>query len=50
MFNVSIEARGNAPPVFEAAEHAFDDVALLVVDGLVVIIPGFAEASGKPNA
>jgi hypothetical protein len=31
---VAIEARGDAPPVFEAAEHAFDDVALLV-DGLV---------------
>ena len=48
-FKVAIEARGNAPPVFEAAEHAFDDVALLV-DGLVVIILGFVEASGKPNA
>ena len=40
-FKVAIEARGDAPPVFEAAEHAFDDVALLV-DGLVVIVLGFA--------
>jgi hypothetical protein len=40
-FDVAIEAHGDAPPVFETAEHAFDDVTLLV-DGLVVIVLGLA--------
>ena len=37
IFDVAIEACGDAPPVLEAAEHALDDVALFV-DGAVVII------------
>lgn len=37
VFDVAIEAGCDAPPVLEAAEHALDDVALLV-DGAVVII------------
>lgn len=28
--DVAVEAGGDAPPVLEAAEHAFDDVALTV--------------------
>lgn len=39
--DVSVEARCNAPPILEAAEHAFDDVTLFV-DGLVVFIRDFA--------
>lgn len=36
-FYVSIEARSDAPPILDAAEHAFDDVAFFV-DGLVIIV------------
>lgn len=36
-----VEACGDAPPVLDAAEHPFDDVALLV-DGLIIIVLVFA--------
>ena len=35
------EAGGDAPPVLEAAKHAFDDVEL-AVHGRVIDVPGFA--------
>src|SRR3546814_3675831 len=41
VFDVAIEAGGDAPPVLEPAEHPLDDVALSV-DGLVVVVLDFA--------
>jgi len=44
-FDVAIEAGSDAPPVFEAAEHAVDDVALLV-DCAIIIVLDFAALAG----
>ena len=45
-FNVALKARCDAPPVFEAAEHAFDDISLSV-DGLIVVISDLAVLSRR---
>ncbi len=46
--NVALEARCDAPPVFEAAEHAFDDISLSV-DGPIVVISDPAVLSRRDD-
>ncbi len=48
VFNVALEARCDAPPVFEAAEHALDDISL-PVDGLIVVISDLAVFSRQDD-
>jgi hypothetical protein len=47
-FCVAIEAGSEASPVLEAAEHALDDVALLVI-GAVVVVVDFAVAARRDD-
>lgn len=42
----AVVAHGDAPPVFDASEHVFDFVALLV-ESFVIFDEGFAVAAGR---
>ena len=51
VLDVAVEAGGEATPVFEAAEHALDDVALFV-DGAITVVLDLAGgiATSVPRA